>query len=76
MMAQEHAYSLACENLFNELNAKLELPKMHIPKRARSIRILFLEITRILNHLLAVTTHARMLVHLLHLYGLSKNVKN
>ena len=26
--------------------------------RARSIRVLFLEITRILNHLLAVTTHA------------------
>jgi NADH dehydrogenase (ubiquinone) Fe-S protein 2 len=29
-----------------------------IPLRARYIRVLFLEITRILNHLLAITTHA------------------
>ena len=58
MMAQEHAYSLNVENLFNELNMKMELPKMEIPKRSSQIRILFLEITRILNHLLAVTTHA------------------
>jgi NADH dehydrogenase (ubiquinone) Fe-S protein 2 len=58
MMAQEHAFSLAVENLYNELNAKVDMPLMEIPHRARSIRILFLEITRILNHLLAVTTHA------------------
>ena len=47
-MAQEHAYSLAVENLL----------KCVIPLRASLIRILFCEITRILNHLLALTTHA------------------
>src|ERR1043165_7230064 len=52
MMNQEHAYSLAVERLcFDETNYQ-------IPKRAKQIRILFSEITRILNHLLAVTTHA------------------
>lgn len=50
MMAQEHAYSLAVEYLLNLLNL--------VPLRARYIRVLFLEITRLLNHLLAVTTHA------------------
>lgn len=49
MMAQEHAYSLAVERL-------LELKQ--IPLRAQVIRVLFSEITRILNHLLALTTHA------------------
>lgn len=48
MMAQEHAYSLAVEKLL----------KIEIPKRAQVIRVLFSEITRILNHLLAVTCHA------------------
>lgn len=48
MMAQEYAYSLAIENL---LNCK-------VPLRSKFIRILFCEITRILNHLLALTTHA------------------
>ena len=48
MMANEHAYSLAVEKL---LNCK-------IPLRAQYIRVLFLEITRILNHLMAITTHA------------------
>jgi len=48
MMAQEHAYSLAVENLL----------KCEVPFRAKVIRVLFCEITRILNHLLAVTTHA------------------
>jgi len=47
-MAQEHAYSLAVENLL----------KLEIPLRAKFIRVLFLELTRLLNHLLAVTTHA------------------
>ena len=52
MMNQEHAYSLAVERLcFDETN-------FQIPKRAKQIRIIFSEITRILNHLLAVTTHA------------------
>ena len=49
MMAQEHAYSLAVERL-------IEL-KM-IPLRAQIIRVFYCEITRILNHLLALTTHA------------------
>lgn len=48
MMAQEHAFSLAVEDLYN---AK-------IPLRAQFIRVLFSELTRILNHLLAVTCHA------------------
>jgi len=58
MMAQEHAYSLAIENLFREVNAKMLRPPLEIPERASNIRVLFLEITRILNHLLALTTHA------------------
>lgn len=48
MMAQEHCYSLAIEGLL----------KCVVPLRGRLIRILFSEITRILNHLLALTTHA------------------
>jgi NADH dehydrogenase I D subunit len=48
MMTQEHAYSLAVETL---LNCKISL-------RAQYIRTLFSEITRILNHLLAVVCHA------------------
>jgi NADH dehydrogenase (ubiquinone) Fe-S protein 2 len=48
MMAYEHVYSLSVESLLGCV----------IPKRASIIRILFLEITRILNHLLALTTHA------------------
>src|SRR3569623_739835 len=47
-MAQEHAYSVAVERLLN----------CSIPERAKAIRTIFLELTRILNHLLAVTTHA------------------
>merc|ERR1712086_249617 len=48
MMAQEHTYSLAVE----------ELMQISVPLRAQYIRVLFLEITRILNHLLAVGCHA------------------
>jgi NADH dehydrogenase (ubiquinone) Fe-S protein 2 len=48
MMAQEHAFSLAIERLIN----------LEIPLRGKYIRVIFLEITRILNHLLAITTHA------------------
>jgi len=48
MMAQEHAYSLAVENLL----------QCQVPLKAKIIRVLFCEITRILNHLLALTTHA------------------
>ena len=48
MMCQEHTYALAVENLL----------QVSIPKRAQYIRVLFAEITRILNHLLAVGCHA------------------
>src|SRR5574338_1042442 len=48
MMAQEHAYSMAVEKLL----------RVVVPKRAQYIRVLFSEITRLLNHLLSVTTHA------------------
>lgn len=48
MMAQEHVYSLAIEKIIN----------CEISKRVQCIRVILLEITRILNHLMAVTTHA------------------
>ena len=48
MMAQEHAFSLVLEKLMN----------INISKRSRILRVLFLEITRILNHLLAIGCHA------------------
>jgi NADH-quinone oxidoreductase subunit D len=48
IMNQEHTYSLAVEKLLN----------LQIPKRAQYIRVMFCEITRILNHLLNVGTHA------------------
>jgi len=49
MMCQEQAYSLAVEKLIDHTD---------IPLRAQYIRVLFGEITRILNHLLALTCHA------------------
>ena len=48
MMCQEHAYSLSIERLLG----------LDVPRRASYIRVIFCEITRILNHLLAITTHA------------------
>uniref|UniRef100_F2YI96 NADH dehydrogenase [ubiquinone] iron-sulfur protein 2 n=1 Tax=Selaginella moellendorffii TaxID=88036 RepID=F2YI96_SELML len=48
MMAQEYAYSLAVETLMDA----------HSPARSQYIRVLFAELTRLLNHLLALTTHA------------------
>ena len=48
MMVQEHRYSLAIEALLNN----------KIPVRAKYIRVLFSELTRLLNHILALTTHA------------------
>jgi NADH dehydrogenase (ubiquinone) Fe-S protein 2 len=48
MMTQEHAYCLALEKLGN----------ISVPMRAQYIRVLFSELTRLLNHLLAVSTHA------------------
>jgi NADH:ubiquinone oxidoreductase subunit D len=48
MMNQEHTYALAVEKLLN----------LQVPLRAQYIRVLFCEITRILNHLLAIACHA------------------
>jgi NADH dehydrogenase (ubiquinone) Fe-S protein 2 len=48
MMSQEHSYCLAVERLTN----------CEVPIRAQYIRVLFAELTRILNHLLAVGCHA------------------
>jgi len=47
MIAQEHTFCLAIEYLLN----------LNVPIRAKFIRIILLEITRILNHLLAVGCH-------------------
>ena len=48
MMCNEHAYVLAIEKLLN----------LNIPVRAKYIRVMFDEITRILNHLLWLGAHA------------------
>ena len=48
MMSQEHSYCLAIEKLLD----------IKIPLRAQFIRVLFAELTRILNHLLAIGCHA------------------
>jgi NADH dehydrogenase (ubiquinone) Fe-S protein 2 len=48
MMIQEHVYILALENINN----------INVPLRAQYIRVIFSEITRILNHLMSITTHA------------------
>lgn len=47
-MAQEHAWALAVEHLV----------QVEVPPRARAIRILFAELSRLLNHALNVTTFA------------------
>src|SRR4029079_6495656 len=47
-MSQEHAYALAVEKLLG----------ITAPERGQYIRVLFSEVTRILNHLLNVTTFA------------------
>jgi NADH dehydrogenase (ubiquinone) Fe-S protein 2 len=48
MMCQEHVFALAIENLL----------KIEISEHNKITRMMFCELTRILNHLLAVTTHA------------------
>jgi len=48
MISQEHTFVLAVEKSLN----------IKIPIRSQYIRVIFLEITRILNHLLAVGCHA------------------
>ncbi len=47
-MNQEHCYSLAVEKLLG----------CNVPLRAQYIRVLFSELTRILNHILNITTQA------------------
>lgn len=47
-MCQEHAFALAVEKLLG----------CEVPERAQYIRVLFAEITRIMNHLLNITTQA------------------
>ena len=48
MMCQEHVYCLAVEKLL----------AIEVPKRASYIRVMFSEITRLMNHLLWLGTHA------------------
>lgn len=48
MMAQEHAYSMAIESLLGYV----------VSRHDSFVRVIFCEVTRILNHLLAITTHA------------------
>ena len=48
MMCNEHAYCMAIEKLLG----------VQVPERAQYIRVMFDEITRILNHLLNIGTHA------------------
>ncbi|MEM7444449.1 MAG: NADH-quinone oxidoreductase subunit D [Pseudomonadota bacterium] len=47
-MCQEHAYALAVEKLLG----------IEVPERGQYVRVLFSEITRVLNHLLNLTTFA------------------
>lgn len=47
-MCQEHAFALSVEKLL----------EVKVPKRGQYIRVLFSEITRILNHILNITTFA------------------
>ena len=48
MMTNEQCFSLAVEKLLN----------IEIPERAKYIRVLFGEITRVLNHLMSILSHA------------------
>jgi len=48
MMCNEHGYVMAMENLMN----------ISVPERAQYIRVMFDEVTRILNHLLWIGAHA------------------
>ena len=48
MMEQEHTFALAIEGVLS----------LEIPRRAQLIRTIYAELTRILNHIMGVTTHA------------------
>src|SRR5205809_5583124 len=47
-MCQEHSFAIAIERLLG----------MEVPARGQYIRVLFAEITRLLNHILNLTTYA------------------
>lgn len=47
-MCQEHAFALTVEKLL----------KIDVPRRAQFIRVMFAELTRVLNHILNITTQA------------------
>jgi NADH-quinone oxidoreductase subunit D len=47
-MCQEHAFALTVEALL----------KCNVPRRAQFIRVMFAELTRILNHIMNITTNA------------------
>jgi NADH-quinone oxidoreductase subunit D len=47
-MCQEHAFAITVEKLL----------KVDVPRRAQFIRVMFAELTRILNHILNITTQA------------------
>ena len=49
VLCQEHAYCLAIENLLGTINYQAEYIQ---------VRVIFDELTRVLNHLMAVTTHS------------------
>jgi len=66
MMCQEHGFSLAVETLCG----------WESPPRAQYIRVLFAEITRILNHLLALTCHAMDVGALTPFLGVLKKGRN
>ena len=48
MMAQEQAFAMMVETVLGA----------EVPSRAQCLRVIFAEITRLLNHLMAITTHA------------------
>jgi NADH dehydrogenase (ubiquinone) Fe-S protein 2 len=48
MMSQEHTFCLAIEKMLN----------VDVSLKTSYMRIIFLELTRLLNHILAITTHA------------------
>ena len=47
-ISQEHVFNLLIEKILN----------LKVNEKVSSFRIIFLELTRLLNHMLAITTHA------------------
>ena len=65
-MCQEHAFALGVEKLL----------QITPPPRAQYIRVLFSEITRILNHLLNITTTRSTSAPSRRPFGASKSAKS